>query len=344
MTARDRRDDPLRPRHPAEPSRCASRTSTDPTPYNTRESIRGCRRRRSRTPGSPRCRRPLIRRRSTTSSSSASRTRCTTSSRRSRARVHRTDLTTPDGRPARRADRRSPSRTRCRRGCRTPPSRRSGSTGPTWRTTWSGSGSRRRSRGLAAARLRGRERDDAAQARTVAASPGRASESVNTLVFERGAIRGHSAPTRRSSRASGTSRPADRRRRRRGRRLSRRACPARAVFSRRGEWPPETAGARPRRQRDFGEGRDRRAGRPGSDARRPALPGDRRRPSAAQSRRRRASSGRARGARRAGRGLVRALDGRAGAGRGDAARRRLVGVTLTSRQPVSPTARRSSGS
>ncbi len=54
-------------------------------------------------------------------------------------------------------------------------------------------------------------------------------------------------------------------------------------------------------------------------------------------------AGRARGARRAGRGLVRALDGRAGAGRGDAARRRLVECSA-SRQRVSPTARRSSGS
>ena len=71
--ARDRRDDPLRA--PRSADRVAAPVAARrPDARTTRAVHRACRRRRSRIPASRRCRRPRIRRRSTTSTSSASRT------------------------------------------------------------------------------------------------------------------------------------------------------------------------------------------------------------------------------------------------------------------------------
>ena len=127
--ARDRRDDSLRARHPADAGDPA-RSSSTPTTRTTRASCPGCRRRRSRTRGSPRCRRPRTRPRSTTSSSSASRTAGATSSRPARQEFDnysRAGAAIADGgRPGSSACSEIPSRTRSRRGCRTPPSRRAG--------------------------------------------------------------------------------------------------------------------------------------------------------------------------------------------------------------------------
>ena len=82
--ARDRRDDPLRARRPAD--RVAARVAARrPDAVQHAARTRACRRRRSRTRASRRCRRPRTRRRSTTSTSCASRTTCTTSSRRATA-------------------------------------------------------------------------------------------------------------------------------------------------------------------------------------------------------------------------------------------------------------------
>ncbi len=119
------------------------------------------------------------------------------------------------------------------------------------------------------------------------------------------------------------------------------ALPHARVFSRRGDWPPETAGRRPRRQRDLGEGRGRRAVARGQTL--VDLPYPRSATADGGEGRRRPCTRRARGARGAGSGVVRALDGRARAGRGDAARRRLDGC-FASRQRVNLTGRRSSGS
>ena len=69
--------------------RCASRSSRATT-RTTRGSSPACRRRRSATRGSPRCRRPRIPRRCDISTSSGSRTRCTTTS----PRATRTSSTT----------------------------------------------------------------------------------------------------------------------------------------------------------------------------------------------------------------------------------------------------------
>ena len=64
------------------PTESLAQSQLESDARTTRASDRACRRRRSRTRASPRCRRPRIRRRSTTSTSCASRTRCTTSSPR----------------------------------------------------------------------------------------------------------------------------------------------------------------------------------------------------------------------------------------------------------------------
>ena len=158
-------------------------------PVQHAQASRGCRRRRSRTRASPRSRRRRIRRRSTTSTSCASRTRCTTSSPRASTEFLRKaceygfGCNGPGCTPRRAgcvhsvtirgtttlvgAARLTRSRTRSRRGCRTPRSRRSGSTGPTSPLRRRPSGSRRPCAGCSA-RLRGRERDDPAQAAAVA--------------------------------------------------------------------------------------------------------------------------------------------------------------------------------
>ena len=81
--ARDRRDDPLRVRHPAD-------AGDPPEPARVRLAVqlaqvsRACRRRRSRTRAWRRCRRRRTRRRSTSSSSSGRPTARATSSRRAR--------------------------------------------------------------------------------------------------------------------------------------------------------------------------------------------------------------------------------------------------------------------
>ena len=78
--ARDRRNDPLRARRPRHrgAARLAARERQSRTTPGT---ARACRRLRSRTRASPRCRPPLTRPRSSTSTSCASPTACTTSSR-----------------------------------------------------------------------------------------------------------------------------------------------------------------------------------------------------------------------------------------------------------------------
>src|SRR5439155_3596059 len=85
-------------------------------------------------------------------------------------------------------------------------------------------------------------------------------------------------------------------------------------------------GRRPRRQRHLGTRRGPGRARAGADSRRSSVPGDGHGEGGSGGRCR--GRRRARGPRRPGSRRVRALDGHPGASRGDAARRRLVFVTL----------------
>ena len=182
--ARDRRDDPLRARRPAD--RAAAKSQLEIRQPVQHTPAPGLPPTPIATPGSPRCRPPRIRRRSTTSTSCASPTRCTTSSPRASASSTHYPRAHGYGCSARRGSSRSsaPGRAlavaadaerrlrgaRPRLGVRPLPS-------PAERLAAAVDG--------LAARLRGRERDGAAQARG-GGSRDAAAPSVNTLVFRDG--------------------------------------------------------------------------------------------------------------------------------------------------------------
>ena len=151
-------------------------------------------------------------------------------------------------------------------------------------------------------------------------------ESVNTLLFRDGRVAGdeHGRRSARGtvprdvSRSSGTAALRAR---------SGAALPEARVFSRRGDWPPDVRDAdvvvhaTPVRDEVLFELRR------GANARRAAVPGHR--DGSRRSRRRRDGDRRPRGARPAGRGVVRALDGSLRAARRDAERRTLRTMTLS---------------